>query len=145
VPTKARALARPLQVELVCPQCHALAAHDPAHGHHDALVVDQAVEDRVQVVEGLDHADRVAGLIRTTLPRFGLTRRVLALNGRAAGLDVAVAIDRVVVFARAQTVRFGALCHPLGGLGQLLQLDVGEDGVASEEAISPVRLALLGA
>jgi len=32
----------------------ALAAHDPAHGHHDALVVDQAVEDRVQVVEGLD-------------------------------------------------------------------------------------------
>jgi hypothetical protein len=76
VPTKARALARPLQVELVCPQCHALAAHDPAHGHHDALVVDQAVEDRVQVVEGLD---------------------------------------------------------------------VGEDGVASEEAISPVRLALLGA
>ena len=85
VPAEARALARPLEVQLVREQRHALAAHEIAHRLDQTRIVDQRLEDRLEMVEGLDHADRRGA------------RLVLELDRGAGRLAVAIAVDLVAV------------------------------------------------
>jgi hypothetical protein len=92
VPAEARALARALQVELVREQGDALVADQVAHRLDEPRIVQQPIHVFVEVMERLDHADRLR------------SRSVLELDRRAAGLVVDVAVNRV---ARARAVDRG--------------------------------------
>jgi hypothetical protein len=112
---------RRLEVQLVGPECDALAADQLAHRDDDARVVDEAVEGRVEVVERLDYAQRRRA------------RPVLDLHGDAIGVHVAVAVDLVGAPVAGQVGRDAA--HALGGGAQRLELVRREDRAAHEEAV----------
>ena len=133
VPSEARPLARPFQVDLVGPQSDPVRLENPAKRHDQPGVCDQRLEVRVEMVEGLDHADRLA------------VRVVLELDGRVRRLHVAVPVDSVVValggliaLDRAGLRERRALRtrrHPLRRRPQALEVRRIEDGFAREEAV----------
>ena len=114
---------RRLEVELVGPEPDARRADEIAHRFDQARVVDEAIEDRIERVERLDHAQR-----RGAGPVFELHRD-------GAGVDVAIAVHLVGAALDGESQR--ELAHAIGGGAHLVDLARVEDGAAHEEAVLP--------
>ncbi len=136
MPAKAGALAGALQIDLVGPERDPVGFEYTTKGNDQAWILDQIVEDGIEMVKGLDHANRLRSL------------RVFELDRRLGSLDITIAVDSIIIGLRCEGTGdpFGLDVRglrsldddPLRGGSEAREIRGAEHGFSNEEALVPI-------